>query len=594
MTNTTIEVSETSENKYRPLRVWPVGLLLIAMVALRFSPSFVPEPNEIVMMIQALGPLVCAGLIVLWWLLFSRARWFERLAGVAGIVAISTVTSLLVHPSMQQLGMMFLATPMGLAAFGIGTVICRNQLEFKRTMYALLLAALGFSFSMLLRTEGMWSDAKMTFFWRWTPSAEQLLVAEKESHPKTEVVLSGAATASLASPEWPAFRGADRSGRQTASNIGSDWSSPPNQLWKIPVGPGWSSFSVAGELLFTQEQRGKDEVVVCYDASSGKENWVFAVETRFEEAVGGPGPRSTPTLATIGTENTLIALGANGALVRLNPLTGKKIWQAELQDVAERTPPTWGFSSSPLVVDSKVIVHAGGKETNGTLAFDVETGELLWSAKSGDHTYASPQLSTVLGKDVVLMVSNDGLEILNPDDGTFLLDYAWKFPGYRVLQPLVINEQSIVIGSGLGAGTRRISLAVSDDESKFTATEMWTSMAMKPDFNDFIPFEGHLYGFDGAIFTCIDLETGERKWKGGRYGKGQVLLLEGSGQLLVAAEKGDVVILKASPIGHQELGRFPAIEGKTWNHPVVVGDRLFIRNAEEAACFQLPTTMATE
>ena len=120
------------------------------------------------------------------------------------------------------------------------------------------------------------------------------------------------------------------------------------------------------------------------------------------------------------------------------------------------------------------------------------------------------------------------------------------------------------------------------------AEELWTSRNFKPDFNDLVIFEGHAYGFDSTLFSCIDLESGQRKWKGGRYGKGQVLLMKDQGLLLVMGEQGEVVVLKADTGSLNELGRFQALTGKTWNHPVVVGDRLFVRNSQEAACYQLP------
>jgi hypothetical protein len=187
------------------------------------------------------------------------------------------------------------------------------------------------------------------------------------------------------------------------------------------------------------------------------------------------------------------------------------------------------------------------------------------------------------------MASNHGMEILDPDDGSVRLDYEWPYNGYRSLQPLVLGGNTVILPTGMGAGSRRLGLSKSEDSGDLNSTELWESMDLKPDFNDFVIYEGHLYGFDNAIFTCLELETGKRVWKKGRYGKGQVLLLEDSGLLLVASEKGEVILLQADPAGHVELDRFQAIDGKTWNHPVVVGDRLFIRNAEQAACYRLPS-----
>jgi outer membrane protein assembly factor BamB len=233
-----------------------------------------------------------------------------------------------------------------------------------------------------------------------------------------------------------------------------------------------------------------------------------------------------------------------------------------------------------------VIVHAGGEGDKGTLAFDVETGELSWAAAAGDHSYSSPQLSAIADEDFVLMLTNSGLNLLDPQTGAERLFYEWRYQGYRILQPQVVDGDSILLPTGSGVGTRRIRISNSD--GGLSVEELWTSRHLKPDFNDFVVHRDHGYGFDGAIFTCVDLATGKRTWKGGRYGKGQVLLLADSGLLLVASERGDVVLLKADPSGHQELAKFRALEGKTWNHPVVIGDRLYIRNAQEAACFRLP------
>ena len=154
------------------------------------------------------------------------------------------------------------------------------------------------------------------------------------------------------------------------------------------------------------------------------------------------------------------------------------------------------------------------------------------------------------------------------------------------MQPQVLGADNIVLPTGVGMGTRRFRVRSSGETME--AEELWTSLSLKPDYNDFVIHKGHAYGFDVQIFTCINLDTGEREWKRGRYGKGQVVLIKDSEQLLVAGEKGDVILLAADPQKHTELARFQAIEGKTWNHPVVVGDRLYIRNGEEAACYRLP------
>jgi outer membrane protein assembly factor BamB len=580
--------ASSAEPKFKPLRVWPLLILGIVFAMMLLS-RFVASPLG--QMATVLGPALCGILMIGWWVTFSRARWQERLLGLIGVVGAFAVTFALLDESMKGGPTVIITIPMGAAAFAIGALLCRNSLSFRRTVVVVTLAALGFGASTLLRGQGMWGNAAIDLDWRFRQTAEERLVAAKairtvesgEEHGIAEFS-PGVLDTWLAKPEWPAFRGPNRSGNVVGTKLDTDWTAnPPQLLWKVPVGPGWSSFAVAGQLLFTQEQRGKMETVVCYDANSGRELWTCGIESRFEESLGGPGPRATPTVA----DGDLFVMGASGQLMRIDAKSGEVQWQADLREVAQRQPPTWGFSSSPLVIDSVVIVHAGGKEDMGTLAFDIASGSLVWSAAAGDHSYASPQICEVGGGRFVTMVTNAGVDFIDVASGEIKLTYDWKLSGrYRSLQPRVVGDDLVLIPSDEGSGTRLLRVTSVDDA--LTAEEVWTSRNLKPDFNDMVTFEGHAYGFDGTIFACVDLETGERNWKKGRYGKGQVVLIRDAGLLLIAAERGNVVLLKASPDAHEELGSIDAIDGKTWNHPVIVGDRLYIRNSAEAACYRLP------
>ena len=271
----------------------------------------------------------------------------------------------------------------------------------------------------------------------------------------------------------------------------------------------------------------------------------------------------------------------------LDPLTGEEVWSSDLRKDAARQPPTWGFSSSPLVVDDVIIVHAGGTDDKGVLAYDQESGEFRWGAPAGDHSYSSPQLSEIGGTASVLMLTNQGLTLIDPADGALLGEVAWKFDGYRVVQPLLVGPSSVLLGTAMGTGTRRVELTREGDE--LVAEEAWTSQKMNPYYNDYVTHKGYLYGFDNNIFACVDLETGMRLWKKGRYGNGQVLLLPEADQLLVTTETGELVLLRADPEKLNELARLTVFQGKTWNHPVVVGNRVYLRNGDEAAAFEIPT-----
>ena len=602
----------------RKLRVWPALVLAVLMVVARFVPGFLEGGYSRYWIISVFGPFLCCVLLVIWWLAASRATWRERVFGLVGLVAGLGVTLAAVHPTMRGPGTTYLTLPMGMVLFALGAAVLGGRRPVVRTAGTVLLAFVGFSYSILLRNEGMTGDYVMETPWRWTTSAEERLLARSgasvaletrndttdgTNKKRTDGTNTTGGTEIFAKAEWPAFRGADRSGRVSGLRIATNWSAQaPRQVWKISVGPAWSSFAVAGKYLFTQEQRGPMEAVVCYDADTGREMWKHEVEARLEDPMGGPGPRATPTLAMVATstnsaaagsvggtnEAALFVMGSTGILMRVDPRTGEKVWQVNVNALAKREKvPMWGFSASPLVVGGLVIVYGGGAGDNGLLAFDVATGTLRWGAPAGADSYSSPQLNTIAGEELVLLLSNEGLVCAEPAAGKVRLNYAWKFNGYRALQPIVVGD-TVVLHSPMTPGTRAIRISKNKDGGELAAEELWTAGQLKPDFTDFVERGGFLYGIDGGFLTCVEVTTGKRQWKGGRYGKGQVVLLEDAGMLLVAAEDGRVVLVRAEPNEHVEVGAFKALEGKTWNHPVVVGDRLYVRNAQEAACYQLP------
>jgi outer membrane protein assembly factor BamB len=248
----------------------------------------------------------------------------------------------------------------------------------------------------------------------------------------------------------------------------------------------------------------------------------------------------------------------------------------------------WGFAASPLVTDGLVVVFGGGADQPNLHAYDAESGAKMWSADAGADSYASPHAATLAGKRQILLLCDQGLVSVDPATGKRLWRGGEAAAGApRSLQPQIIGDKHIVQGTFDMGGVTLVSVA--QDGSAWNVVPQWSSASeMKPEFSDLIVHEGHAYGFDGAIFCCLDVATGKRLWKGGRYGRGQALLLTDQGILLVLSEKGEAILVEATPERHHELARIPAISGKTWNHPVIAHGRLFVRNAEEIACFQLP------
>jgi outer membrane protein assembly factor BamB len=574
-------VSAGISNSPKSVRIWPAVAILLGMVCLRNLPSAVTELSPIYSMLSAMLPAALSILLILWWLLFSRVAWRERFIGLAIVLVVGIIAALVIDSTMVGLGMIVYLLPYGIGVFAFALIIAGGWQSKSRLIAALIGAIIGFGFSDMIRTDGMTGDFRISWLWRWELNGEERVKARMEKRGSV-ATQSALVDEPISEIEWSGFRGPNRNGVGPDIELDDDWNAnAPREIWRIPVGPSWSSFSVAGRRIFTQEQRGDNEAVVCYNAETGDEIWIREYESRFWEAIGGVGPRATPTIN--GSE--LYTMGSEGVVLKLNAVTGQIVWRRDLQQEAGRKPPEWGFSSSPLVVGSTVVVHAGAKGDKGTLAFDTDSGEPKWSAPAGDHSYSSPQLATLGGKQGVLMVTNDGVRMHDSESGEQLWEYAWKSEGYRSLQPLVLSDTSLLITTGMNTGTRRIDLKLEGDS--FVGEERWTSKGIKTDYNDYVAHEGFLYGFDGSIFACIDLETGDKRWKRGRYGNGQVLLLPKAGQLLVVTEEGAIVLLNANSEKHEEVARIQAVNGKTWNHPVMVGNRLYVRNGEEAVCFEM-------
>lgn len=582
---------EAEGSSDRTLRRWPAVAIIVGMLVIRWIPILFESPSLPVMMLGFLGPAALGVLVLVWWVGFSRVGIKERILGLVGFLLIAAVSLACVHSSLQGMGLPVVVIPTGILGFATTLVLLAHQPALRLPL-ALLVTGLGYGFWNLKQSEGFTGTFETQLKWRWEPTAEEAYLRDLKLASAdlrdSDVPIGNTdsesipMTIGLADSPWPAFRGADQSGVVRGVVLADDWAaSPPKEIWRSRIGPGWSSFSVAAGRLYTQEQRGVDEAVVCLDAETGQPIWDVTYPSRFWESIGGAGPRATPTVADEG----LFCLGANGILLSLDAVDGTQRWRRDLRVDARREPPPWGFSSSPLVTESLVIVHAGGKEDRGLLAYDADDGKISWSIASGDHGYSSAQLASFGSVNGVLMMSNLGLQFVDAKTGESIWTYDWSVENYRALQPLVTG-QSVLVATSLGEGTRRVTVSEEAD-GKWKVVEDWATRGMKPEFNDFVLHEGFVYGFDGSIFGCIDVATGERQWKRGRYGNGQVLLLADAGQLLVLSEAGEIVLINASPDGLEEMAKYEAIQGKTWNHPVLVGNRLYLRNAEEAACYEL-------
>lgn len=379
---------------------------------------------------------------------------------------------------------------------------------------------------------------------------------------------------------WTNYRGPNRDGRYEELPVITTW--PAGGLapiWKQPIGLGYASFTVADGSAYTIEQRRRQEIVAAYDINTGRELWTQGWNAEYTDSTGD-GPRSTPTW----DEGRLYALGATGELRCLDARTGRIIWAKNILSENGASNLPWAMAASPLIVDDKVIVLPGGSSGKSVVAYNKMSGAPVWKSLDDRQAYVSPMLVTLGGRRQILVVSSARAVGLAPENGSLLWSYTWDTDmGINASQPIIVSGNRFFISSGYGKGAALVE--VSGSGNSFAARTIWENINMKNKFNSSVLHQGYVYGLDEGILTCVDVNTGERKWKSGRYGYGQLVLA--GGNLIVITDTGELVLVRATPDQHSEVARFQAIEGKTWNYPAIAGGRLLVRNGNWMAAYNI-------
>ncbi|HUG92696.1 MAG TPA: PQQ-binding-like beta-propeller repeat protein [Planctomycetaceae bacterium] len=395
--------------------------------------------------------------------------------------------------------------------------------------------------------------------------------------------------------DFPQFLGPDRSCAIENVALEPDWDAhPPRLVWSQPIGGGWSGFAVVNGFAVTQEQRGTDELVTCYQVASGRVMWFHARPARYESVMGGVGPRATPTIH----DGRVYALGATGWLTCLGGATGGVVWEKHVPSefgvsaAEELEILPFARSSSPLIVDDLVVVPAGGPRDGprvSLVAYHRDTGEEVWRAGREQLSHASPALATLAGVRQILCINEDTVTGHDPATGRELWRFNWS--GNNQVrssnsQPVPLPPDRVFVSKGQGGGAKVVQLVPRGDGTFATHTLWHNRAVLRTKFTNVTILDGRAYGLSDGILECVHLETGQRVWKAGRYQHGQLLRV--GRHLLVLSEDGEVALVEATPDSpHRVLGRFEALSGKTWNTLAFAAPFLLVRNAEQAACYEL-------
>jgi outer membrane protein assembly factor BamB len=384
--------------------------------------------------------------------------------------------------------------------------------------------------------------------------------------------------------DYPQFLGPHRNGTVTGVSLARDWEAqPPRILWRRPVEAGHSGFAVSGGVAVTQEQQDEEERITNYDLATGNLNWVSSEKTRYSNAMTGGGPRATPTIA----DGRVYAIGGTGILKALDLQSGETLWKHDVLTDNGAEVPMYGVASSPLVVDGRVVVPTGGADGQALVAYDAETGDKVWSGGDDPLAYSSPFLTSLADSRLIVTLNHNSVTGHDPDTGRLSWRQEWPDKQSNAVQPLPIPGDRLLVSAGWGMGAKLYQISA-NDTGAVSSELVWESIHLKSKFSNPVYYEGFVYGLDDGIMICLDPEDGQRVWKRGRYGHGQVLLVDDL--LLIQTEHGEIALVEPSPEGHRELARFRFTDEKIWNMPAIAGRYLLVRNDREALLIELPVS----
>lgn len=386
-----------------------------------------------------------------------------------------------------------------------------------------------------------------------------------------------AATPCLAS-DWPQYRGPNRNGVAEESGLARSWlATGPPVVWKRPLGEGFSGISVVGDRLYTAAAEGEQEMALCLDAKSGKEIWRFVVGPKFIEEFGN-GPRATPT---VDGDLVLIA-GSTGKVFALRAADGSKVWELDLVASLKAQLPGRGFSGSVLVDGDVLVLDAGAAEGKALVGLDRATGSVRWATGEGTASHASPMMLTVDGVRQYVFLRRVEPELMGVSTAGKIL-WTQRFPATAIASPLLVPPDRFYVSTTHDeTGTM---FRVRKEGEGFVAEPVWSHNRFKNHWNPPVVLGGTMYGFDNATLRAIDAATGEVRWAARGYGKGS--LIAADGLLIVLADQGGIGLVEATPEAYHELGRAQALEGRTWTAPALADGRLYLRDHDEIACFDL-------
>lgn len=375
--------------------------------------------------------------------------------------------------------------------------------------------------------------------------------------------------------DWPQWRGANRDGKVAGFKAPQSWPKELTPKWKTTVGSGAATPALVGDKLYVFARQDADEVTLCLDAGSGKELWKDKYPA---QAVGGPagqhsGPRSSPAVGN----GKVVTLGVGGVLSCLDAATGKVVWRKD--DV--KAWPRFFTAASPIIIDGMAIAHLGGQGNGALIAFDLASGNEKWKWADEGPGYASPALMTVGGTKQIVTLTEKSVVGIGVADGKLLWQVAFAPQGMAYNASTAIVDGQTVIFAGQGRGTKAVKIEKQGDG--FAAKELWSNADLAPQFNTPVLKNGLLFGLSGrGNFYCLNAQTGQTAWTDTTQqdNRGFGSILDAGSVLVALAPKSELIVFKPSDKEYSELARIKVAETQTYAHPVLAGNRVFVKDKD--------------
>jgi outer membrane protein assembly factor BamB len=396
------------------------------------------------------------------------------------------------------------------------------------------------------------------------------------------VILSLFFAATARGDDWPNWRGPHHDAISRETGLLKTWPDDgPKVLWKTNLGGGYSSLVVAKGRVFTQSKDKNEDLVLCVDALSGKKLWEYRYACDYSQFPSLDkrfltGPKATPAV----DGNRVYAMGNTGLLQCLDIRDGKRIWERDLLQLADRQCPEYGYCNSPFILGDHLYVHPGGQKGNCIAALNKNDGSIIWKSLDDRIGWATPIRITVENVPQIVYFTGQGGVGVSPDDGKPLWRHDWKTAFDINAATPIYSDGCVFLSSNYGNGGVLLRL-----KAKGNPEVVWKNQSMANHFSTSVLFEGHLYGFSTDRLRCVDFKTGKVKWDQTGLGKGSLLIADG--HLIVLGEDGMLVLAEATPKEYVEKARWQALEGRCWSAPVLANGKLYLRHEKQMLAVDL-------